>query len=162
MNKTCKQGHLHFSTDSNLSEADILDWAQRIIESRFKRCNYLTSPEIVREYLRAQLATEEREVFCIIMLDSKHGVLHFEPLFYGTIDGANVYPREVIKTVLNTNAAAVILAHNHPSGDPEPSQSDIALTKRIQTALLTVDVRLLDHLIIGGAVAVSFAERGLL
>lgn len=146
----------------NLSELDVLEWAQSILEARFKRSNYLTNPSLVRGYLQAQLATEEREVFAIILLDSQHGVLAFEKLFYGTIDSASVYPREVIKTVLNANAAAVIIAHNHPSGNPEPSRADIALTTRLRDALNTIDVRLLDHLVVGGSEIVSFAERGLL
>lgn len=146
----------------NLSELDVLEWAQSILEARFKRSNYLTNPSMVRGYLQAQLATEEREVFAIILLDSQHGVLGFEKLFYGTIDSASVYPREVIKTVLNANAAAVIIAHNHPSGNPEPSRADIALTTRLRDALNTIDVRLLDHLVVGGPEIVSFAERCLL
>lgn len=146
----------------NLSELDVLEWAQSILEARFKRSNYLTNPSMVRGYLQAQLATEEREVFAIILLDSQHGVLGFEKLFYGTIDSASVYPREVIKTVLNANAAAVIIAHNHPSGNPEPSRADIALTTRLRDALNTIDVRLLDHLVVGGLEIVSFAERCLL
>ncbi|SDT17735.1 DNA repair protein RadC [Halopseudomonas litoralis] len=146
----------------NLSELDVLKWAQSILEARFKRSNYLTNPSLVRAYLKAQLATEEREVFALILLDSQHGVLSFEKLFYGTIDSASVYPREVIKTVLNANAAAVIIAHNHPSGNPEPSQADIHLTKRLTASLQTIDVRVLDHLVIGGTDTVSFAERALL
>jgi len=146
----------------NLSELEVLEWAKSILEARFKRSNYLTNPSLVRGYLKAQLATEEREVFALILLDSQHGVLGFEKLFYGTIDSASVYPREVIKTVLNANAAAVIIAHNHPSGNPEPSQADIALTKRIHEALITIDVRLLDHLVVGGSETVSLAERGLI
>jgi len=145
-----------------LSETEVLSWAQSILEARFHRSNYLTSPNLVRDYLISQLANEEREVFGVILLDSQHGVLRFERLFYGTIDSASVYPREVIKAVLNANAAAVILAHNHPSGVPEPSQADRTLTTRLSTALQTIDVRLLDHLVIGGATAVSFAERGLI
>lgn len=145
-----------------LSEKEVLSWAQNILEARFRRSNYLTSPQHVKDYLMSALAPEEREVFGIILLDSQHGVLGFEILFYGTIDTASVYPREVVKSVLNANAAAVILAHNHPSGRPEPSSADVALTKRLQTALQTVDVRLLDHLVIGGVDSVSFAERGLL
>ena len=152
----------HPMTGLSLSENDVLDWAQAILEERFKRSNYLTSPALVRSYLTAQLATEEREVFGVILLDNQHGVLAFERLFYGTLDSASVYPREVIKTVLNANAAAVIITHNHPSGNPEPSQADIVLTNRLRDALTTVDVRLLDHLIIGGTDSVSLAERGLL
>lgn len=146
----------------NLSELDVLEWAQSILEARFKRSNYLTNPSLVRGYLQAQLTTEEREVFAIILLDSQHGVLGFEKLFYGTIDSASVYPREVIKTVLNANAAAVIIAHNHPSGNPEPSRADIALTTRLRESLNTIDVRMLDHLVVGGTEIVSFAERGLI
>lgn len=143
-----------------LSENEVLEWAQSILETRFKRSNYLTSPAVVRDYLRSQLATEEREVFGMILLDSQHGVLSFERLFYGTLDSAKVYPREVVKTVLNANAAAVILAHNHPSGIPEPSNCDIALTNSLKTVLNSIDVRLLDHMIVGGAKTVSLAERG--
>lgn len=150
------------TTGLNLSESDVLDWAQAILEARFKRSNYLTSPALVRRYLTSQLATEEREVFGVILLDNQHGVLGFERLFYGTLDSASVYPREVVKTVLNANAAAVIIAHNHPSGNPEPSQADIALTNRMREALNTIAVRLLDHLVVGGTEITSFAERGLL
>lgn len=150
------------TTGLNLSESDVLDWAQAILEARFKRSNYLTSPALVRRYLTSQLATEEREVFGVILLDNQHGVLGFERLFYGTLDSASVYPREVVKTVLNANAAAVIIAHNHPSGNPEPSQADIALTNRLREALNTIAVRLLDHLVVGGTEITSFAERGLL
>ena len=110
----------------------------------------------------SQLAHEEREVFGIILLDSQHGVLRFERLFYGTIDSASVYPREIVKLALLSNAAAVILAHNHPSGNPEPSQADIALTLRVKNALQTVDIRLLDHLVVSGSHSVSLAERALI
>lgn len=149
-------------TVPSLSELEVLEWALAILEERFKRSNYLTNPSLVKDYLKAQLATEEREVFALILLDSQHGVIGFEKLFYGTIDSASVYPREVVKAALSANAAAVVMAHNHPSGHAEPSQADIALTKRLQNALNTVDVRLLDHLVIGGTDAVSFAERALL
>jgi len=145
-----------------VSESQVLNWAEAILQTRFARCSYLTSPALVRDYLRMTVGTEEREVFGIIMLDSQHGVLGFERLFFGTIDSAHVYPREIVKIVLNTNAAAVILAHNHPSGNTEPSQVDIALTQRVQTALQTIGVRLLDHLVVGGTASVIFTERGLL
>lgn len=162
MQKSAKQAAIAPPAGIPLSEKDVLSWAQSILEARFKRSNYLTSPEHVKNYLMATLAYEEREVFGLILLDSQHGVLGFETLFYGTIDSASVYPREIIKCVLNANAAGVILTHNHPSGRPEPSTADVALTKRLQTALDTVEVRLLDHLVIGGADSVSFAERGLI
>jgi DNA repair protein RadC len=149
-------------TVPSLSELEVLEWAQAILEERFKRSNYLTNPSLVKDYFKAQLATEEREVFALILLDSQHGVIGFEKLFYGTIDSASVYPREVVKAALSANAAAVVMAHNHPSGHAEPSQADIALTKRLQNALNTVDVRLLDHLVVGGPEVVSFAERDLI
>ena len=161
----CTTQHTEASQASGglpVSESQVLSWAEAILQARFARCSYLTSPALVRDYLRMTLSTEEREVFGIILLDSQHGVLRFERLFYGTIDSASVYPREIVKAALNSNAAAVILAHNHPSGNPEPSQADIALTKRVQTALQTIDVRLLDHLVVGGTTSVSLAERGLL
>lgn len=162
MNETTTATHTAPGQALNLSEGEVLIWAQAILEERFKRSNYLTSPNLVRDYLKAQLALEEREVFGVILLDNQHGVLGFQRLFYGTIDSASVYPREVIKAVLNANAAAVILAHNHPSGYAEPSQADIALTRHLKASLATVDVRLLDHLVIGGTEITSFAERGLL
>ena len=145
-----------------VSEAEILTWAEAILRARFARANYLTSPALVRDYLRLNLGTEEREVFGVILLDSQHGVLRFERLFYGTIDSASVYPREIVKLALQHNAAAVVLAHNHPSGNPEPSEADIKLTQRVQQALQTVDIRLLDHLIVSGTHSVSLAERALI
>jgi DNA repair protein RadC len=122
----------------------------------------LTSPDSVRDYLQLQLAHQEREVFAVLFLDNRHRSLAFEELFFGTIDGATVYPREVVKAALRHNAAAVILAHNHPSGVAEPSQADQAITQRLQEALALMDVRVLDHFVIGSGEPVSFAERGLL
>ena len=145
-----------------LSETEVLSWAQSILEARFHRSNYLTSPNLVRDYLVSQLAHEEREVFGIILLDSQHGVLRFERLFYGTIDSASVYPREVLKRALAHNAAALILTHNHPSGVAEPSQADLQLTRRLRESLALLDIRVLDHLVIGDGDPVSMAERGLL
>ena len=162
MHKQIKEAAIAPPAGISLSEKEVLSWAQSILEARFKRSNYLTSPQHVKDYLMATLAHEDREVFGLILLDSQHGVLGFEILFYGTIDSASVYPREIVKCVLNANAAAVILTHNHPSGRPEPSTADAALTKRLQIALETIEVRVLDHLVIGGADSVSFAERGLL
>ena len=104
----------------------------------------------------------DHEVFCCLYLDNRHRVLRFDQLFRGTIDGTSVYPREVVKEALAVNAAAVILAHNHPSGVAEPSQADERITKRLKSALELVDIRLLDHLIIGDGEATSLASRGLL
>jgi len=122
----------------------------------------LTSPAAVREYLKAILSHHESEVFGVLFMDNLHRVQTFEILFYGTIDSASVHPREVVKRALANNSAAVILTHNHPSGMPEPSQADIALTSRLKDALGLVDVRVLDHFIVGEGSPVSMSERGLL
>lgn len=146
----------------NISEEDVLYWAEKIVTKRFTRSNYLTSPDTTKEFLRILLAKEHRELFLIIFLDNQNGILGYETLFQGTIDGAAVYPREIVKAVLTNNAASVILAHNHPSGAAEPSQADQKTTDRIIKALETIDVKVLDHLVLGGVATVSFAERGLL
>lgn len=147
---------------AGVSESDILDWANRILESRFQRSDYLCNPGVTKDYLRSTLAHKKREVFAVVFLDNQHAVIGLEILFYGTIDGASVYPREIVKAALDHNAAAVILAHNHPSGMAEPSAADHRITERIVDALKTVDIRVLDHVIIGGNTSVSFAERGLI
>ncbi len=146
----------------DIPESDILDWANRILESRFQRSHYLNNPGLTKDYLHSTLADKKREVFAVVFLDNQHAVIGLEILFYGTIDGASVYPREIVKAALDYNAAAVILAHNHPSGMAEPSTADHRITERIVDALKTVDIRVLDHLIIGGNTSVSFAERGLI
>lgn len=135
----------------------ILEW--RFIENRGEP---LTSPDKVRNFLTFKLAELPHEMFCALFLDTKHRVIAFEEMFRGTIDGASVHPREVVKEALKHNAAAVIITHNHPSGVPEPSAADNALTRRLQEALAMVDVRLLDHFVVGGAETVSFTERGLI
>jgi DNA repair protein RadC len=109
-----------------------------------------------------RLATREFETFCLIYLDNRHRLIACEDLFRGTIDGASVHPREVVKEALRHNAAAVILAHNHPSGVAEPSHADELITRRLREALQLVDIRVLDHLIVAGGETVSFAERGLI
>lgn len=122
----------------------------------------LTSSTATRSYLKARFRHYRQEVFSCIFLNSQNHVVKLEELFNGTIDSAAVYPREVVKRCLYHNAAAVIFAHNHPSGVAEPSQADIAITRRLKNALDTVDIRVLDHFVIGEAEVVSFAERGLL
>ena len=122
----------------------------------------LASPSATRDYLVARLRDLEHEVFCCLYLDNRHRLIHDEPLFRGTIDGASVHPREIVKQALGWNSAAVIVAHNHPSGVPEPSQADEWITRRIKDALALVDIRLLDHIIVGDGTSVSFAERGML
>ena len=127
-----------------------------------KRGDALTSPGAVRDYLRSQLAALPHEVFACLYLDNQHRVIAFEELFRGTLDSASVYPREVVKRALAHNAAALILTHNHPSGVSEPSQADMLLTRRLKESLAMVDIRVLDHLVVGDGDPVSFAERGLL
>jgi DNA repair protein RadC len=122
----------------------------------------LANPRAARDYLRAQLRDREHEVFCCLHLDNRHRLLAYEELFRGTIDGASVHPREVVKSALARRAAAVILAHNHPSGIAEPSRADEAITLRLRDALALVDIRVIDHLIVGGPDCTSLAERGLL
>jgi DNA repair protein RadC len=122
----------------------------------------LTSPEKTRHFLALHLGSRDREIFCCIFLDSQHAVLCCEDLFLGTLDGAAVYPREVAVRALRYRAAAVILAHNHPSGVAEPSEADRRITRRLQSGLSLLDVRVLDHIIIGRGRQFSFAEQGLL
>ena len=122
----------------------------------------IRSPVDTEAFLKARMRHLEHELFCCLFLDNRHRVLSFDELFRGTIDGTSVYPREVVKEALAVNAAAVILAHNHPSGVAEPSQADERITRRLKSALELVDIRLLDHLIIGDGRATSLAGRGLL
>jgi len=122
----------------------------------------IRSPADTEAFLQAHLRHLDHELFCCLFLDNRHRVLRFDELFRGTIDGTSVYPREVVKEALSVNAAAVILAHNHPSGVAEPSQADERITKRLKAALELVDIRLLDHLIIGDGRATSLASRGML
>jgi DNA repair protein RadC len=122
----------------------------------------LETPQATRAFLVAQLRDRPFEVFCCLHLDNRHRLIAFDELFRGTIDGASVHPREVVRQALSRNAAAVILAHNHPSGVPEPSQADELITLRLRDALGLVDIRVLDHVIVGDSRCVSLAERGLL
>ncbi|MGI9233650.1 MAG: RadC family protein [Woeseiaceae bacterium] len=122
----------------------------------------LRSPADTEAFLKAHMRDLDHELFCCLFLDNRHRVLSFDALFRGTIDGTSVYPREVVKEALAINAAAVILAHNHPSGVAEPSQADERITRRLKSALDLVDIRVLDHLIIGDGTATSLARRGLL
>ena len=122
----------------------------------------MTSPELVSGYLKLRIATRPYEVFVVLFLDNQHRIIETQEMFRGTIDGASVYPREVVKTALQLNAAAVILGHNHPSGICEPSQADKHITQKVKEALALMDIRVLDHLIIGGTNHMSFAEHGLI
>ena len=137
---------------------DILDARLR---ARRESDQSLTSPVLVRQYLQLKIAALPHEVFCCLFLDTRHRVLCFEEMFRGTVDSASVYPREVVKRALTCNAAAVIFAHNHPSGLAQPSRADKVITERLREALATVDIRVLDHIIVGEG-HYSFAEHGLI
>jgi DNA repair protein RadC len=139
-----------------------LEISRRYLLEKAKAASALTSPGSVRDYLRLSLASREHEVFVCIWLDAQHRVLEAQELFRGTLTQTSVYPREVVKSALRVNAAAVILAHNHPSGVAQPSQADELLTRNLKDALALVEVRVLDHFIVAGNQAISFAERGLL
>lgn len=122
----------------------------------------MNAPAATRQFLNAQLRDRPYEVFCCLHLDNRHRLIHFEEVFRGTIDGASVHPREIVRQALQHNAAALIFAHNHPSGVAEASQADELITRRLRDALALVDIRVLDHLIVGDNSCLSFAERGLL
>lgn len=139
-----------------------IEFGKRYLENSLQQGEVLTDPAKTRTYLVAQLRAYPHEVFACLFLNNRHHIISFDKLFSGTIDGASVYPREVVKRALGHNAAAVIFAHNHPSGIAEPSSADISITRRLKNALELVDIRVLDHFVIGDNKAVSFAERGLI
>jgi len=150
---------------SDMSREDrLIERARKVLERRLQTARTVVdSPAVIRHFLTFELAEESREVFYAIFLNSQNGVIAFEPLFVGTLAQTSVHPREVVRRSLELGAAAVILAHNHPSGTGEPSQADRLLTDTLKTALALVDVRVLDHFIVAGASwPTSFAERGLL
>ncbi|HVT35628.1 MAG TPA: DNA repair protein RadC [Nevskiaceae bacterium] len=138
----------------------VLEMSRRHLAEELASGDALSGPQATRTYLTARLRGLDHEVFGALFLDSQHRVLGFDELAAGTIDGASVYPREVVKRALRRNAAAVIFAHNHPSGVAEPSAADRALTERLKSALALVDIRVLDHFVVGEGTPVSFAERG--
>lgn len=133
---------------------------RRFSRESLNRGEVLSSPDLVRNFLMTQLADRSFEVFCLLLLDTQHRVIQFVELFRGTIDSASVYPRDLVELVLDKQAAAVIVCHNHPSGIAEPSQADRRITERIKNALATIDVSLLDHMIVGDHEIVSFVEKG--
>lgn len=156
------KNHTQRLTQAQALRADItLELANRFHAERLNRADVLGDPAAVRLYLTARLRDLLHETFACVFLDNRHRVIKYEELFSGTIDGASVHPREIVRRALHHNAAAVILAHNHPSGVAEPSQADERITQRLKDALHLIDVRVLDHLVIGDHI-VSFAERGLL
>ncbi|MGL4885369.1 MAG: RadC family protein, partial [Aeromonas veronii] len=143
-----------------VTEQDLLRIANQIARKRLAKGTAITSTTEAAERLQTLLQDREHEVFAALFLDSQHRVLAFEELFRGTLDSASIYPREVVKRALLLNCGAIIAVHNHPSGDPEPSHSDQVFTQALKEALALVDVRLLDHLVVGAEGVVSMAERG--
>lgn len=141
---------------------EVMAAARRVLSRRVRKGTLLTSPQDVRSYLAVQLGLLEHEVFAVIFVDAQHRLIRYQEMFRGTLTQTSVYPREIVKEALACNAAAVFLAHNHPSGSPEPSRADEFLTQQLKSVLALVDVRVLDHLIVAGATITSFAERGLL
>ncbi|WP_425667825.1 RadC family protein (plasmid) [Vibrio tubiashii] len=144
----------------SIEEKAILKEASSILASKIRTTDALNSPDAVKQLCQYKTAHQQREVFCVLLLDNQHRLIEFGELFHGTIDSASVYPREVVKLALEKNAAAVIFSHNHPSGVAEPSQSDRRITRRLADALALVDIRTLDHIVVSVEGVVSFAERG--
>jgi DNA repair protein RadC len=140
----------------------VTEIARRSVAARLREAPVFDAPAAVRHFLQLQIATRPYEVFAVIFLDTQQRLIAFEELFRGTLAQTSVYPREVVKRALALNAAAVVLAHNHPSGVAEPSRADEALTQALRSALALVDVRVLDHFVVAPGTVVSFAERGLL
>jgi DNA repair protein RadC len=140
----------------------VLEMARRHLAAELKAGVLLSSPSVLRQYLQAQLRHQTREVFAVLFLDTQNRMIAYDEIFFGTLDAASVYPREIVKKTLTHNAASVIFAHNHPSGVAEPSQADRRITERLQAALALIDVKVLDHMIVGEGDLVSFAERGYL
>lgn len=151
-----------YAFHSPVDTETIVRIAHTIVRERFHRPKSLSSPREAEDYLRLQLAGYENEVFFCIFLDNRHRVIEARSLFEGTINGATVHVRELVKETLKLNAAALIVAHNHPSGVAEPSEADVAITRRIKEALALVEVRLLDHLVVAGADVTSLSERGVI
>lgn len=145
----------------NEDEKAVVQQALAILDRHMRdKSVTLESPEAARDFLRLQLERRESEVFALVLLDAKHRLIAYRELFFGTIDGASVYPREVVKVALADNAAACFLVHNHPSGQSHPSQADRVLTQRLKDALALIDVRVLDHFVVGQSEITSLAEMG--
>ncbi|QQD18199.1 DNA repair protein RadC [Spongiibacter nanhainus] len=138
----------------------VMEMSRRYLGDVLQRDQVFSSAASTRRYLQAQLRGEPREVFAALYLDNRHRLIRYEPMFFGTIDSAAVYPREIARRALELNSAALIVAHNHPSGVAEPSDADVRITRRISDALALLDIRLLDHCVVAGAEVVSLAERG--
>jgi DNA repair protein RadC len=152
----------NYTITGPMSESDMLAVAEDILRRKFERQGAISSPRDSAEFLRMRIGHLQHEEFHAVWLDTRHQVLAVEKLFNGSIDGTSIHPREVVRSALRHNAAAVIFAHNHPSGNPEPSAADRAITTRLREALELIEVRLLDHIIVGAQSTTSLAERGLI
>ncbi len=152
----------HYRVKNTVSADEIVTMAKQLLNRRFAKGRLIPDVAASKDFLTLKLSHLEHEIFSVLFLDNRHKVIAYEELFRGTIDGASVYPREVVKRALQLNAAAVILSHNHPSGEAEPSQSDIRITQRLCNALELVDIRVLDHVIVGGSESISMADKGML
>lgn len=158
-----EQDGIYSTKDNSITDNEIIQSAKVLLKKRLTNDNtILTCPDSVKDFLMLEYSAKEHECFVVLFLNNQHKLIKAVEMFNGTIDGASVYPREVVKTSLQLNAAAVILSHNHPSGTTEPSQADKSITAKIKDALNLVDIRTLDHIIIGGMDSFSFAEGGLL
>jgi len=140
----------------------VMEMARRALTQQLRHAPVFNSPNRVKDYVALHLGGRDREVFAVLFLDAQHRLIEMRELFHGTLTQTSVYPREVVRQAMSLNAGAVILTHNHPSGVAEPSQADESLTQSLKTSLQLVDVRVLDHLVVGRGQVVSFAERGLL
>ena len=158
----CAEGKTAYGDEPVIKLQAAVELAARTLGEELQKRSALTSPQAVRDYLRLKLAGLPHEVFVCIHLDAQHRVIAIEEMFRGTLTQTSVYPREVVKAALKANAASVIFAHNHPSGIAQPSQSDELLTRNLKDALSLVEIKVLDHFIVAGTQALSFAERGLL
>lgn len=151
----------HYLFRGPVSAHQVLEKAAEIIVEKYLRGEAFCNPTATKDYLKYKLGNYEREVFAVLLLDNQNWLIEFQELFYGTIDSASIYPREMIKLCLVKNAAAVILAHNHPSGESSPSESDKRITHRLKEALALIDIRVLDHIVVGES-CYSMAEGGVL
>ncbi len=151
----------HYFVETQMTDNQVLEKAAEIVASRYQRGETFTQSQTTKDYLQFKLGGYEREVFAVLFLDNQHRLIKYEEVFFGTINAANVYPREIVKLALHHNAAAVIFAHNHPSGLPEPSDADRRITQRLQETMALIDVRVLDHFVVG-EFCLSFAEKGYL
>lgn len=160
MNQAARDVLGHYHLTGPQTEADILSLAEAILLRRLERLGSLTDPQAASAFLRTRLGHLEHEEFHAVWLDNRHNILSVERLSTGTIDGATIHPREVVRAAIRINAAAVIFSHNHPSGNAEPSAADRAITLQLRDALALVDIRVLDHLVVAAGSTVSLAQRG--